>query len=202
MDEVSADGSAELNDGGSIKIEFAYHNGDQAVLRAKPDTSSTDYTRLKALASALRDARRLRTKNLAIEQTTGRQRLNIHGAIDLETGHTTEAIDSASAIKLLAAIEALYSTAALLVHEWLSQPGRRSALHFVPSCCSHLSSIERLWAPMHEHLTHNKTYHVLGIRRCHSQLPTRRSPRKWGEFCESVTDNFRVNPPANFRILA
>jgi hypothetical protein len=28
----------------------------------------------------------LKDENLAIEQTTGRQRLNIHGAIDLETG--------------------------------------------------------------------------------------------------------------------
>ena len=41
MDEVSGDGSAELNDDGSIAIEFAYHNGDEAVLKAKPDTSST-----------------------------------------------------------------------------------------------------------------------------------------------------------------
>ena len=41
MDEVSGDGSAELNDDGSIEIEFAYHNGDEAVLKAKPDTSST-----------------------------------------------------------------------------------------------------------------------------------------------------------------
>ena len=41
MDEASGDGSAELNDDGSIEIEFAYHNGDQAVLKAKSDTSST-----------------------------------------------------------------------------------------------------------------------------------------------------------------
>ena len=41
MDEASGDGSAELNDDGSIEIEFAYHNGDEAVLKAKPDTSST-----------------------------------------------------------------------------------------------------------------------------------------------------------------
>jgi hypothetical protein len=33
MDEVSGDGS--------IEIEFAYHNGDEAVLKAKRDTSST-----------------------------------------------------------------------------------------------------------------------------------------------------------------
>jgi hypothetical protein len=41
MDEVSGDGSAELLDDGSIAIEFAYHNGDEAVLKAKRETSST-----------------------------------------------------------------------------------------------------------------------------------------------------------------
>ena len=57
-------------------------------------------------------------EKLAIEQTTGRQRLNIHGALDLETGQTkmieAEAIDAASTIKLLASLEALYSTTALI----------------------------------------------------------------------------------------
>ncbi len=160
-------------------------------------------------------------EHLAIEQTTGRQRLNIHGAIDLETGRTkmieAEAIDAASTIKLLAGIEALYSTTALIhvfldnaryhhakiVRKWLSQPGRRIALHFVPSYCPHLNPIERLWALMHQHLTHNKTYPtcrefadaILNFLRDEV-------PRKWGEFCDSVTDNFRVVLPANFRILA
>jgi hypothetical protein len=41
MDEVSGDGSAELLDDGSIEIEFAYRNGDEAILKAKRDTSST-----------------------------------------------------------------------------------------------------------------------------------------------------------------
>jgi hypothetical protein len=41
MDEVAGDGSAELLDDGTIKIEFAYHNGDEAVLKAKRNTSST-----------------------------------------------------------------------------------------------------------------------------------------------------------------
>ena len=53
---------------------------------------------------------------LAIEQTTGRERLNIHGAIDLETGQTrmieAQTIDAASTIKLLAGLEALYATSA------------------------------------------------------------------------------------------
>ena len=54
----------------------------------------------------------------AIEQTSGRQRINIHGAIDLETGQTRmiEAltIDAASTIRLLQSIEALYPTLALI----------------------------------------------------------------------------------------
>ena len=35
MDEVRGDGSAELLEDGSIEIEFAYHNGDEAVLKAR-----------------------------------------------------------------------------------------------------------------------------------------------------------------------
>jgi hypothetical protein len=38
---VSGVGSAELLDGGSIEIEFTYRNGDEAVLKAKRQTSST-----------------------------------------------------------------------------------------------------------------------------------------------------------------
>ena len=41
MDEVHGDGSAQLLDDGSIEIEFAYHDGDEAVLKAKQETSST-----------------------------------------------------------------------------------------------------------------------------------------------------------------
>ena len=41
MDDVSGSGSAELLDDGTLEIEFAYHRGDEAVLKAKRDTSST-----------------------------------------------------------------------------------------------------------------------------------------------------------------
>src|SRR6516164_11019923 len=80
---------------------------------------------------------------------------------------------------------------------------RDTEMHFVPSYCPHLNPIERLWALMHEHLTHNKTYPtcrefadaILAFLRDEV-------PRRWGEFCDSVTDNFRVILPAKFRILA
>ncbi len=36
MDEVRGDGSAELNDDGTLDIEFRYHLGDEAELKARP----------------------------------------------------------------------------------------------------------------------------------------------------------------------
>jgi hypothetical protein len=41
MEEVAGDGHAELLDDGSIEITFAFHNGDEAILRAKREISST-----------------------------------------------------------------------------------------------------------------------------------------------------------------
>ena len=41
MDEVSGSGSAELLEDGTLEIEFAYHLGDEATLKAKRVTSST-----------------------------------------------------------------------------------------------------------------------------------------------------------------
>ena len=112
-------------------------------------------------------AGRQNKRSSAIEQTSGRQRVNIHGAIDLETGQTrmieVETVDAISTIKLLEAIEALYPLLALIhvfldnaryhhakiVQEWLAQPGRRIKLHFIPAYCPHLNPIERLWGVMH-----------------------------------------------------
>ena len=41
MDEVNGSGTAELLDDGTIEIEFAYHLGDEAMLRTERVTSST-----------------------------------------------------------------------------------------------------------------------------------------------------------------
>src|SRR5208283_5292419 len=135
-------------------------------------------------------------EKLAIGQTSGRQRINIHGAVDLETGQTrmieVETVDAASTIRLLESIEAFYPMLVLIhvfldnaryhhakvVREWLSRPERRISLHFVPPYCPHLNPIERLWGLMHEHLTHNKTY------------PTCR------DFADAILDFLRHEVPA------
>ena len=159
-------------------------------------------------------------EKLAIEQTSGRQRINIHGAIDLETGQTQmiEAltVDAVSTIRLLELIEALYPMLVLihvfldnaryhhakLVREWLARPGCRIKLHFIPPYCPHLNPIERLWAVMHRHVTHNKCYATCG-QFADATLDFLRDkvPKNWGSFSDSVTDNFRVISPKDFRVL-
>src|SRR3954470_5165944 len=79
----------------------------------------------------------------------GRDRLNIHGALDLETGKTRMievlTVNALSTIALLVAIEypamriihvfldnARYHHARA-VQDWLAMPGRRIRLHFVPA---------------------------------------------------------------------
>ncbi len=161
-----------------------------------------------------------RHQKLAIEQTSGRQRINIHGAVDLETGQTRmiEAltIDATSTIRLLESIEAMYPSLTLchvfldnaryhharLVRAWLERPGCRIKLHFIPPYCPHLNPIERLWGVMHKHVTHNKCYATC-TQFANATLGFLREqvPRNWPELRNSVTDNFRVIKPGDFRVL-
>ena len=151
---------------------------------------------------------------LAIEQTSGRERINIHGAINLESGQTwmidVQTVDAASTITLLAAADdahpCLSRQCALSSRQAgaaiLARPGCRIKLHFIPSYCPHLNPIERLWGLMHRNVTHNKCYATcaqfadatLGFLR-------EQVPRNWAHFCDSVTDNFRVISPKNFRVM-
>ena len=155
---------------------------------------------------------------IAVAQTSGRQRLNIHGAIDLETGKTrmldVVTVDAASTIMLLMAIEAMYPGKriihlfldnaryhhARLVQAWLAKPGCRIKLHFIPAYCPHLASIERLWGLMHKHITHNRCYETFAdFSDAILTFPREEVPRKWHVYCDDVSDNFRVISPKDFR---
>jgi len=157
---------------------------------------------------------------VAVDQTSGRQRMNLHGAIDLETGKTrireVLTVDAMSTIALLTAIEALYPAMRLihvfldnaryhhakLVQDWLAQPGRRIELHFVPAYCPHLNPIERLWGLMHKNVTHNRC-HATYNGFCKAMLDFLREtvPKNWDTLCDQVSDNFRVISPKDFRVL-
>lgn len=159
--------------------------------------------------------------SVAVQQSSGRERLNIHGAIDLETGQTLMldvlVVDAASTLMLLMAIEAMYPKLRLihvfvdnaryhhakLVQQWLSRPGCRIRLHFVPTYCPHLNPIERLWGSMHKHVTHNRCYATAKAFSAAIMSFLRHDvPRNWNLYCDQVSDNFRVINPKDFRVIA
>jgi transposase len=157
---------------------------------------------------------------LAVAQTTGREHINIQGAIELETGQTcmleVEKVDALSTIALLAAILAQFPKRrrihvfldnarchrAQLVREWLRGAGRRIKLHYIPPYCPHLNPIERLWLVMHKNLTHNRCAESFRTF-CNEVLHFLKNtvPQNWGKICDQVTDNFRIRNPAEYRIL-
>jgi transposase len=157
---------------------------------------------------------------LAVPQTTRRQGLNIQGALDLETGKTmmVEAlrVDALSTIRLFILIQAMYPAKRLihvfldnarchrshLVEAWLAQPGCRIRLHFIPTYCPHLNPIERLWGLMHRNVTHNKCHNSFNDFASAILTFLRRDvPKKWHQFRDQVTDNFRVIDPKDFRVI-
>jgi transposase len=157
---------------------------------------------------------------VAVQQASGRDRLNIHGAIDLETGRTRMidvlTVNAVSTIALLSAIETLFPKKrrihvfldnaryhhAEMVQQWLEKPDCRIELHFIPTYCPHLDPIERLWGLMHKHVTHNRCYAKFNDF-CSAVLTFLRDdvPKNWCTYCDSVTDNFRVISPKDFRVL-
>ena len=158
--------------------------------------------------------------NLAIEQTSGRQRINIHGAIDLETGQTRmiEAltIDAASTIRLLEIDRGALSAAG--AHPCLSgqralssrqaragmaHPARLSdqaAFHpgLLPAFEPDRAAVGR---HVQEHHAQQDLCDMRPIRRRDARFFTRKSPAKLGELRNSVTDNFRVINPKVFRVV-
>ena len=158
---------------------------------------------------------------VAVEQTTGRDRLNINGAINLETGRTqilnVERVDAPSLIKLLGEVERTHPAMRLIhafldnasyhkadiVKEWLAKAGRKVVLHFLPPYCPHLNPIERLWGLMHEKITHNRDHNTFGeFRREILKFLRYEVPRRWSRYRDRITDNFRVIRRADFRVIA
>ena len=157
---------------------------------------------------------------LGLDQSTGRKRLNIHGAIDLESGQTrmldVPKVNAMSTIALLRSIERLHPAKrwvhvfvdnakchhARLVRAWLARPERRVKLHFIPAYSPHLNPIERLWRLMHRNLTHNKCYaNFNGFCDAILDFLRQKVPKHWNTMCDEVTDNFRVISPKDFRVL-
>ncbi len=159
--------------------------------------------------------------NPAINTTAGRGRVNIHGALNLETFDAPfiepTTVDGVSAAQLLAKIEArnpdkrvihvIWDNAAYHkgpdVRNFLARPQCRIRLIRLPPYCPHLNPIERLWAVMHQFVTHNR-YYPSQMQFAAAILTFFREtiPKEWKNFRDKVSDNFRVITHENFRVLA
>jgi transposase len=158
---------------------------------------------------------------IAVAQTSGRDRLNVHGAINLETGQTSmldvPSVDRISTIRLLMAIAAAYPKKRLIhvfldnaryhhanqVKAWLAEPGCRIRLHFIPAYCPHLNPIERLWGLMHKKVTHNRSHNKFAdFTQAVLSFLRDDVPQNWRTLCDHVSDNFRIILPQDFRVVS
>jgi hypothetical protein len=91
---------------------------------------------------------------------------------------------------------------ARLVLAWLARPECRIKLHFVPAYCPHLNPIERLRGLMRKHITHNSCYERFAdFRDAMLAFLRPEVPRNWDAYCDTVSDDFRIISPEDFRIL-
>jgi transposase len=156
----------------------------------------------------------------AVKTTAGRGRVNIHGALNLETCDAPfvepTTVDGVSAAQLLAKIEArnpykrtihvIWDNAAYHkgpdVRAFLARPDCRIHLIQLPPYCPHLNPIERLWAVMHQYVTHNRHYPTQKhFANAILKFFRQTIPNEWETFRSQVSDNFRVITHNNVRVL-
>jgi transposase len=157
--------------------------------------------------------------NPTLKTTAGRARVNIHGALNLETFNTPFVapitVDGVSAVQLLAKIEArnqdkriihvIWDNAdyhkGLNVRAFLSRKDCRIHLIQLPPYCPHLNPIERLWAVMHQHITHNRAYPTQKqVTEAILKFFRKTIPERWHNFQNQVTDNSRIISEQNLRV--
>lgn len=157
---------------------------------------------------------------VGVRTTSGRKRVNIHGAICLENFDVpfveVDKVNAESAIALLEKIETrnkdkkvihvIWDNAAYhradKIKKWLSRPKCRIHLIQLPTYAPHLNPIERLWGVMHKHVTHNKFYKTqIAFAGAILNFFKKTIPKEWKDFRDTVTDNFRIISHQNFRVL-
>ena len=145
-----------------------------------------------------------------VRTNTGRQRLNISGAVDIHSKaviiHNDETLNAASTIAFLQKIEANYPLASR-VHLFCDNAryyrnkevakfleSSKIELHFLPPYSPNLNPIERLWKLLYENVLHNRYYEkfegfknaVFGFFQACSVF----SSTLWEKVNSRISDNF------------
>lgn len=144
-----------------------------------------------------------------IQTSSGRDRLNLHGAMNAETLEVTliesETVDDNSTIQLLEAIENRYKLAASIfvildnakyhyswkVREFLKNS--RIQLVFLPSYSPNLNLIERLWKFFRKKVLYNKYYEKLDDFRQASINFFKNIGSYWDELASIMSDEFELS---------
>jgi hypothetical protein len=97
------------------------------------------------------------------------------------------------------------TTRAIITPGWCKNgsPGRvpdQAAFH--PVLLPASQSIEGLWGLMQRNVTHNKRYATCAqFADATLSFLREKVPRNWADLCDSVSDNFRVINPKDFRVM-
>jgi transposase len=161
-----------------------------------------------------------RGDKLAVKRGKGRERMNLMGALCLETGglELVEAVkmSTATTIELLGKLERHTPGKGLIhvvldrapvhrgseVRQWLARKGCRIRLHFLPAYAPNLNAIERLWKLMHEHVTHNRYHDTFRAFAEDIMIFFKVTlPRNWTSFRDQINDNFHIVRPSEFRVI-
>lgn len=161
-----------------------------------------------------------RGDKLAVKRTTGRKRMNLHGALCLEDFDCQivegDRISATTTLQLLQRLLARHPGPRIIhvildnaryhhardVKAWLARDGCRIRLHFLPPYAPNLNAIERLWGVMHRCVTHNKHYPTeLDFVRAIQAFFKTTLPRDWRTLRDTVSDNFHIIRPDLFRVL-
>ena len=161
-----------------------------------------------------------RGETVAVRKGKGRQRLNLMGALCLESFDLqmveTLKMSTQTTIDLLDKLErhnpdrrrihVILDRAPVhrgeAVRQWLARPGCRIQLHYLPAYAPNLNAIERLWKLMHEHVTHNRYHETFrSFAEAIWRFFKTTLPDKWKSFRNTVNDNFHIVRPDKFRVI-
>ena len=148
-------------------------------------------------------------KEKLIEVTSGRKRVNVMGALNLENMNLVykdyDSINAEAAVDFLKKIEAAYPNNERIhliwdragyhtsseVAEYLK--ASRVKVHFLPPRSPNLNAIERLWKVMHEHVSNNRVYTKFSdFKRALFEFFDLTLPRIAHLLIDTITDNFCV----------
>lgn len=159
-------------------------------------------------------------EKLHLPGNTGRERINIHGALNLADGRFTFmnnlTIDAKSTIQLFQKLQSVYADKRKIhvyldnaryhyskdVQKWLETKDNRIVLHFLPAYCPHLNPIERLWHILHKTVTRNRHYPTFNAFSDAIMTFCRNTVlQDWHHIKSYVTDTFTIKSTRKLRFI-